>query len=41
VGLIVIPGRREAANPESMTTEKKLISVFMDSGLACCARAPE
>jgi len=33
----VIPGRREAANPESITTMR----ADMDSGLAAVGRAPE
>jgi hypothetical protein len=32
----VIPGRREAASTESITTGR-----LMDSGLAACGRAPE
>jgi len=45
----VIPGRREATNPESITTAVSMwydlasiaCFVVMDSGLACCARGPE
>jgi hypothetical protein len=33
---LVIPGRREAANPESIFSV-----VVMDSGFAACGRAPE
>jgi hypothetical protein len=40
---LVIPGRRAAANPESMNTAltNKLPPVFMDSGLAGFDRDPE
>jgi hypothetical protein len=40
---LVIPGRREAASPESKDTERAGFapSVFLDSGLAGFARDPE